>query len=176
MSKKIFLSLLLVLALAVSCNKNKVTKPITTIITFEDFQNEISGLHNLNLAEHGTIKLDPINFAASEKPNYFRVNATGESGGTTSSTSVETIQKTIQDYLNQIPNSKINYQIISPDNPTYQGQPIEFTIIMTTVNNQFIIDSFKAKGFTDTVNTTDSKITFTIEITPNNFLWNNIII
>ncbi|MEI0485453.1 hypothetical protein [Brachyspira intermedia] len=176
MSKKIFLSLLLVLALAVSCNKNKVTKPITTIITFEDFQNEISGLHNLNLAEYGTIKLAPINFAASEKPNYFRVNATGESGGTTSSTSVETIQKTIQDYLNQIPNSKISYQIISPDNPTYENQPREFTIIMTTLNNQFIIDSFKNKGFTDTVNTTDSKITFTIEITPNNFLWNNIII
>ena len=175
MNKKIFLPLLFVLALAVSCNKNNVTEPKTNTISFEDFQNEISGLYNLNLAEHGTIKLDPINFAASEKPNYFRVNATGESGGTTSSTTLKKKKKTMEDYLNQISNSKISYQIISPDNPTYQGQPIEFTIIMTTVNNQFIIDSFKAKGFTDTVNTTDSKITFTIEITPNNFLWNNVI-
>ncbi|CRF31420.1 unnamed protein product [Brachyspira suanatina] len=173
MNKKIFLSLLFVLILAVSCNRNKVTEPTTTIITFEDFQNEISGLYNLNLAEYGTIKLDHINFTTSEKPNYFKVSATGESGGTTSSTSVETVQKTINYYLNQMENSKINYQVITSDKPTYPEQPISFTIIMTPKNNEFNIDSFKTKGFTDTVNTTDSKITFTIEITPNNFIWNN---
>ncbi|MEI0797965.1 hypothetical protein R4Q14_06535 [Brachyspira intermedia] len=77
MSKKIFLSLLFVLALAVSCNKNNITSPTTTKVTYQDYNSEIAILNDLNIAEKGTIILDPIYYIAIIRPNALDIDARG---------------------------------------------------------------------------------------------------
>ena len=166
MSKKIFLSLLFVLALAVSCNKNNITSPTTTKVTYQDYNSEIAILNDLNIAEKGTIILDPIYYIAIIRPNALDIDARGESAQTANNntTTTDTVVKKMQDKLNTIQNPKITYNVKSYSYPQTETDTVQFNIEMTPKNGQFDLDSFKNEGFTDEVYTTATKITLIINI------------
>lgn len=176
MSKKIFLSLLFVLALAVSCNKNNPTSPTTTKVTYQDYSKEIAALDDLNIAEKGTIILDPISYVAMVKPNTIDITANGPSATTANdnTTTTDIVTKKMQDALNAIQNPKITYNVKSYAFPQTETDTVQFNIEMTPRNGEFDVDSFKNESFTDTVNTTAAKITLSINVSLIDCKWTDV--
>ncbi|MEI0558471.1 hypothetical protein [Brachyspira intermedia] len=165
MSKKIFLSLLFVLALAVSCNKNNPTSPTTTKVTYQDYSKEIVALDGINIVEKGTITLGDISFVNLVN-NTIDIEANGPSATTANdnTTTTDIVEKKMQDALNAIQNPKITYNVKSYAFPLTETDTVQFNIEMTPRNGEFDVDSFKNEGFTDTVNTTAAKITLSINV------------
>ena len=170
MSKKIFLSLLFVLALAVSCNKNNTTSPTTNKITFEDLKNEIAALNGLNIAEKGTITLSDISSATISANNIDIQANGGYAKPDDNTTTTDIAESKIQEKLKAIPNSKITYTIGLGSQPISETES-DFFIDITPKNGEFDLDSFKKAGFTATDNTTASKISFIINMTLVNAKW-----
>ena len=180
MSKKIFLSLLFVLALAVSCKNNTTNSTTnnntTTKITFDDYLKEIAALDDLNIAEKGTIILDPIHYVAMSKPNTIDIQAKGESVQTAdnNTTTTDIAKSKMQDKLNAIQNPKITYRVIAYEYPQTETDTVQFNIEMTPRNGEFDLDSFKNEDFTDATYTTATKITLFINVSLIDCKWTDV--
>lgn len=162
MSKKIFLSLLFVLALAVSCNKNNPTSPTTTKVTYQDYKTDMeNSLEGLNIATKGDMSIPPITYIVTDNQNGIDIEIVGVNNAEASSADVAT---KMQNALDALTDSKIKYVVTQDTYPTTETDTVAYEIVMTPRNGEFDVDSFKNEGFTDTVNTTAAKITLSINV------------
>ncbi|PCG20103.1 hypothetical protein [Brachyspira sp. G79] len=173
MNKKILLSILLVLVLAVSCKNNTTDSTATTKVTFDDFRDEISNsLEGLDIATTGQMPIPAITYAATGSENTINIQVTGANNATASSEDAATKMQTA---LNGIANSKIKYTVTQDSFPTSTTDVVSYEIVMTPTSGEFDVNSFINGGLNDTAQTTAQKITFWLDITPNNATWTDVI-
>lgn len=173
MSKKIFLSLLFVLALAVSCNKNNPTSPTTTKVTYQDHKTDMeNSLEGLNIATKGDMSIPPITYIVTDNQNGINIEVVGVNNAEASSADVAT---KMQNALDALTDSKIKYVVTQDTYPTTETDTVAYEIVMTPKNGEFDTESFIKNGLDDVSQTKAQQITFWLNISLKSAKWTDLL-
>lgn len=162
MKNKLILSLMIVLALAVSCKNNTTDSTATgTTITMETLEEELNNIDdNVPISENGS--LTPSDFVAIiiyNDPAYMPDPDIG--GDVNDYLTANSVKKGLDNGFAGIPNSKINYEVTVPTITADGKQDAAITIKLTPKNSD---DKFAESGWNGYC-TVDSDKQITIKVT-----------
>ncbi|AEM23258.1 hypothetical protein Bint_2659 [Brachyspira intermedia PWS/A] len=164
MSKKIFLSLLFVLALAVSCKNNVAEPTITTTITFDILSEQLYTADTSFTISKEAPSIIPITTGKIiNSIIYLSPTPIGDNNDAATAITPARLKDGLDKTFASIPNSTINYEVIPPTITTDGKQTITFDIIMTPKNSY---DKFDTSTFRKTLylkEVTEKKIVYGIQ-------------
>ena len=169
MSKKIFLSLLFVLVLTVSCKNNTTDSTADSTITYQMFEEQILFADEtaviskeegfLPTPVYASLILKAIIFGTELEPSYAYNDAN-------TAITPNTLRNGLDKAFAAIPDRKINYEITIPAITQDAKQEVTFTITFTprNSNDKFDTASFQQTEIPDYITYTEKEVKCNISI------------